>query len=50
MSSGRRIILKGFVLDKETGKRVLRDPKALNVSKRLQQRGSTKIRYGKKGK
>ena len=48
MSSGRRIVLKGFTV--KDGKRVERDPKALNVSARLKQRGSQKVRYGKRGK
>jgi hypothetical protein len=48
--SGRRITLRGFVLDK-TGKRIIRDPRRLDVSARLRQRpgGSKKVRV-KRGK
>lgn len=47
MSTGRRIQLRGFTV--KDGKRVVRDPRALNVNKRLQQRGSKRVRY-KRGK
>jgi hypothetical protein len=48
--TGRRITLRGFVLDK-TGKRIIRDPRRLDVSARLRQRpgGSKKVRV-KRGK
>ena len=42
MSTGRKIQLRGFRLDKD-GKRVIRDPQRLNVSARLRQRGSKKV-------
>ena len=46
--SGRRIVLQGFRLDKD-GKRIVREPKRLDVSARLRQRpgGSKKVRYVK---
>jgi hypothetical protein len=51
MSTGRRITLRGFVLDKD-GRRVIRDPRRLDVSARLRQRpgGSKKVRVARKGK
>jgi hypothetical protein len=43
MSTGRRISLRGFVLDKD-GKRIIRDSKRLDASARARQRGSKKVR------
>ena len=44
MSTGRKIQLRGFRLDKD-GKRVIRNPHRLNVSARLKH--SKRIGYGK---
>ena len=49
MSTGRKISLKGFKLDKY-GKRVTRDPKAWDVSTRLKKAGAQKMQWGRKGK
>jgi hypothetical protein len=48
--TGRRITLRGFTLDKD-GKRIIRDPKRLDVSARARQRpgGSKKVRVAKRG-
>lgn len=46
--SGHRITLRGFRLDKD-GNRIIRDPRRLSVSKRLQQRASKRVRM-KRGK
>jgi len=49
MSTGRKIHLKGFKLDKY-GKRVARDPNRLNVSARLKEQGRQKMTWRRRGK
>jgi hypothetical protein len=49
LMTGRRIVLRGFALDK-TGQRVVRSTKHLDVSARLRMKGSKKVRVVKRGK
>ena len=46
MNTGRKIPLKGYRIK---GSRVERDPRRLDVSARLRQRGSKKIRVRRRG-
>ena len=46
--TGQRISIKGFKLDK-SGKRVTKDPKQWDVSKRLKKAGAQRIKFGRRG-
>lgn len=46
--SGKRIVIKGYRLDK-TGTKLVKDQKRLSVSARLQQRASKRVRPARKG-
>jgi hypothetical protein len=49
MTTGIKPRIKGGVKLDKSGKRLVFDPKSLDVSKRLQKQGKQKVKYGRRG-